>query len=68
MRAPFRFDSTMSRTLRRALIAVASLLFALGAVSCSPTRTATRGDVGRPSHEVPRVSPPGSVIATYDIE
>ena len=58
----------MSRTLRRALIAVASLLFALGAVSCSPTRTATRGDVGRPSHEVPRVSPPGSVIAPYDIE
>jgi len=68
MRAPFRFDLTMSRTLRRALVGVASVLFALAAVSCAPTRTATRVDVVRPSAEAPRAAPPGTLIAPYDFE
>ena len=68
MRAPIRFDSMTSRAARRALCIVTSLLFAVAAVSCGSTRTATRADVIRPPADATRAATPGAPIVPYDIE
>lgn len=68
MRAPISFDSMTSRAARRALCIVTSLLFAIAAVSCAPSRTATRVDVIRPPVDATRPAAPGATIVPYDIE
>ena len=57
-----------SRAARRALCIVTSLLFAVAAVSCGSTRTATRADVIRPPADATRAATPGAPIVPYDIE